>query len=137
MDGKCGYFLVRWQYSVQRFWWIINLWSINSNLCFGRAFKILLKRPNQQKVCSHMTVLPSGSFSFNILGLKSLWQLSLLWLWRWILSIILIRFSVHKFANDFKFHVAKVTYNIICQKILFTTANYIFIFLLSNIEIAV
>ena len=73
---------------------------MNSNLCFGRAFKIFLKRPSQQKVSSQIIVFPSGSFSFNIFGLKFLWQLSLLWLCRWMLSMILIRLSCHKFAKD-------------------------------------
>ena len=75
-----------WQYSVYLFLWMISLWSTNSNLSFGKTFKIFLYLDSHANVSSAIIVLPLGITFFIILGLKSFLQLSRLWLWRWTLS---------------------------------------------------
>ena len=72
---------------------------MNSKRCFGSTFRIFLNLESQANVSSQIIVLPLGKEFFIIDGLKSLLQLSLLWLWRCTLSIIFIRLSFHKFGN--------------------------------------
>ena len=50
--------------------------------------------------CSQIIVLPCGNTSFNIFGLKSVRHDSRTWLWRWRLSIIFTKLSVHKFGKQ-------------------------------------